>query len=66
MNGVKQGSIISPILFTIYLDILLERLKNNGVGCYIGDKFVGALAYADDLVLMSPSVRGKMFVRNMV
>ena len=36
-----------------YLDVLLERLKHSGVGCYIGEKFVGVLAYANALVLMS-------------
>lgn len=55
MNGVKQGAIISPILFCVYLDTLLVRLKEAGVGCYLGMYFVGALAYADDVVLLSPS-----------
>ena len=54
-NGVKQGAVISPILFCIYVDDLLNRLKLSGVGCYIGLNFTGALAYADDLVLLSPT-----------
>jgi len=34
-NGVRQGSIISPILFCVYLDGLLVQLRNSGIGCYI-------------------------------
>ena len=52
-NGVKQGGIISPILFCIYIDDLMRGLANLGVGCYIGDCYVGALAYADDIVSVS-------------
>jgi len=44
-NGVKQGGIISPILFCIYIDDLMRGLANLVVGCYIGDFYVGALAY---------------------
>ena len=54
-NGVKQGGIISPILFCIYFDDVLCRLQRAGVGCFIGHLFVGALAYADDIVLLAPS-----------
>ena len=43
--------IISPILFCVYLDSLLQLLRESGVGCYIGRVFTGALAYADDVVL---------------
>ena len=56
MNGVRQGGIISPILFCVYLDGLLLQLRNSDVGCYIGNFFVGALAYANDLALLAPSV----------
>ena len=31
-------------------------LSENGVGCFMGSKYMGAIAYADDLVLLSPSV----------
>ena len=55
-NGVKQGGVLSPILFGVYIDELLMRLKNAGFGCHIGHNFIGALAYADDIVLMAPTV----------
>jgi hypothetical protein len=37
LNGIKQGSIISPVLFTVYMDVLLLRLEASGVGCKIGN-----------------------------
>jgi len=52
-NGVKQGGVICPILFCVYIDDLLMRLSSSGVGFYLGLNFVGALAYADDIVLLA-------------
>ena len=57
-DGVKQGSIISPILFTVYVDELIARLQASGLGCNIGRSYIGLYLaiYADDLTLLSPSV----------
>ena len=57
-NGVRQGGVLSPLLFTVYLDELIDRLKEKGIGCYVGYHYVGAFAYADDLTLLSPSRSG--------
>ena len=54
-NGVKQGGVLSPVLFTIYMDELLGRLRDSGVGCYIGNIFMGAFGYADDVILLAPT-----------
>ena len=56
-NGVKQGGVLSPLLFNIYTDVLLERLAKSGQGCHVGKMFTGCLVYADDVVLLSPSLR---------
>ena len=57
-NGVRQGGVLSPFLFTVYMDELLVTLKNNGVGCHMGHHFVGAFGYADDIILLCPSLEG--------
>ena len=54
-NGVRQGGVLSPILFTVYLDDLLKKLEENGVGCFWSHYFVGAVCYADDIALLAPS-----------
>jgi len=56
-NGVKQGGIVSPKLVCVYLDELFKRLKDSKLGCYVSDLWVAALAYADDVVLLAPTVR---------
>ena len=55
LNGVKQGGVLSPVLFCVHIDELLLKLSAAGVGCYMGSTFVGALAYADDIVLICPT-----------
>ncbi len=54
-NGVRQGGVLSPILFTVYIDELLQRLSRLGTGCQLGGHSVCALGYADDIALLSPS-----------
>ena len=58
MNGVKQGGIMSPTLFSIYMDKLLERLEATNAGCYVGPHFARSFAYADVCVLMAPCIKG--------
>jgi hypothetical protein len=55
--GIRQGGVISPILFAIYIDDVIVAIQNCGLGCHIGMQSVGILMYADDLVLISGSVR---------
>lgn len=55
-NGVKQGGVLSPILFGIYIDELLSRLRSSGYGCMIGHRYYGAVGYADDVSFIAPSV----------
>jgi hypothetical protein len=54
-NGVKQGGILSPVLFCIYFDGLLLRLRESKLGCWVASVYAGALVYADDLVLFAPT-----------
>jgi hypothetical protein len=55
-HGVRQGGLLSPALFAILIDDLLTTLECTGVGCRIGSRYFGCIAYADDLVLLAPTI----------
>ena len=56
VNGVKRHGVLSPVIFfSIYIDGSLVTLSQANVGCYVGEFFVGVLAYADDIVLLAPT-----------
>ena len=57
-NGVRQGAVSSPILFSLYIDELFKILRSSGLGCRLNNQFYGCLGYADDLLLLSASRSG--------
>ena len=46
-NGVKQGAVLSPILYCIYIDDLFDSLRKKKTGCWVNGKYVEIVAYAD-------------------
>ena len=53
MNGLKQGCMLSPLLFNLFINDLVEAINSLGVGVDIGQEKVSVLLYADDLVLLA-------------
>ena len=51
--GVKQGCPLSPFLFNIVMDELIEQVEQKKIGVKIGDNLINIMAFADDLVLIT-------------
>ena len=54
-NGVRQGGILSPRLFALYVNQLTNRLIACKAGCYFNDMCINHVLYADDICLLAPS-----------
>ena len=63
-NGVKQGGILSPVLFNIYMDKLSIALNDTAIGGKIGGQLFNHLCYADDMCQISISSSGMQQLLN--
>ena len=55
-NGVRQGGVLSAILYCFYVNDLFELLRRKGHGCWIDGNFHGIFGYSDDNFLIAPSI----------
>jgi len=53
--GLRQGCLLSPLLFDIFIDGLVEEIRRTGKGVQYGEVLVGILLFADDIVLVAES-----------
>lgn len=60
--GVQQGSLLSPLLFSLYINDISEAITGGGV--IVGNTKIKMLAYADDLVLMASDPPSLQFMIN--
>ena len=51
--GVRQGDNLSPTLFALYVNDLIQEIKGLNAGIQIDEHNISVLAYADDLVLIA-------------
>ena len=64
-NGVRQGGILSPKLFIVYMDDLSDQLNNFNIGGNFGSgQLVNHISYDDDMCLLSFSTAGMQTLFN--
>ncbi|XP_037796380.1 steroidogenic factor 1-like [Penaeus monodon] len=56
-NVIRQGGLISPVLFNVYTDSLSVHLLRAKIGCHIAGKCINHIAYTDGIVFLAPSAK---------
>ena len=54
--GIRQGGVLSPYMFAIYIDEIVPKIESIGIGCYLGSVCFSIFLYADDMLLLAPSI----------
>ena len=55
-NGVRQGAILSGILYCFYVNNIFNILRRKNDGCWVNNNFHGLFGYSDDNWVLAPSL----------
>ncbi len=53
--GVRQGDTLSPTLFSLYMNELVQNAIDTNIGIHIDDYIIVILIYTDDICLIADS-----------
>ena len=62
--GVRQGGVLSPYLFAVFVDDVIYKVRSENLGCYISSVCVSIFLYADDILLLAPTIEGLQHLLN--
>ena len=65
-NGVRQGGILSPYFFIIYIDKIIDKLSKLNHGCSLGFVKINSIFFADDCILIAPTATALQFLFNWI
>ena len=57
-RGVRQGCVLSPILYNIYSEIMMRDVLNSDIGIKVNGEIISSCRYADDTALLAESEVG--------
>ena len=55
-QGVRQGCVLSPLLFNIFMAGLAKELHSKDPGLKLESKKINSIFWADDIVLLTESL----------
>jgi len=55
-SGVRQGSVLSPSLFSVFMNLIIVNIRSHDLGCYFNRTLISCILYADDTILLSASL----------
>jgi len=55
-SGIRQGGILSALLFNICVNSIILSLRSADLGCHISGVFLDCICYADDILPISASI----------
>jgi len=58
LTAVLQGIVLSPVLLSIFIDDLILKVEKTDVGCYLSTFCISIFLFADDILLLSPTLTG--------
>ena len=56
--GLRQGCVLSPVLFSLYINSLVDQLKSASCGIECAGEIIPGLLFADDTALLAPDESG--------